>query len=322
MFPPKRPAGFTLIEMLVSIGLVSVMVGFTLSAVLQSRSSGRKLVCLNNLNQIGVALNLFESSNQAYPGVFYGFASKFNNSPNYSRLVSFSPASRLAAFLGEPSLSPSIQDGSGVSTSDADWLSTQIPSPGILRCPEDSNLIGMATSYRFNRGVLPLWPEDPRGVFIRADQGFRPADIRDGLSVTAFVSERLVTLAEPGRISPSTTVIQVAAQGNQMAEQCWDANNRGVGRSTSLYPEGVGQSWLSGRWIHASYYHFLSPNSAWYDCAGGGSSILSLISARSYHDGGVNVLYGDGSVRFRTSEVALPVWRAEGTRSSGDSYSE
>jgi prepilin-type processing-associated H-X9-DG protein len=38
----------------------------------------------------------------------------------------------------------------------------------------------------------------------------------------------------------------------------------------------------------------------------------------SAHPGGVNVLFGDGSVHFIKDSVALNVWRALGTRNGGE----
>ena len=38
----------------------------------------------------------------------------------------------------------------------------------------------------------------------------------------------------------------------------------------------------------------------------------------SYHPGGVNLLFGDGSVRFMKDSTALSVWRALSTRNGGE----
>ena len=40
----------------------------------------------------------------------------------------------------------------------------------------------------------------------------------------------------------------------------------------------------------------------------------TMIAAASYHPGGVNVLFGDGSVRFVKSSVGYHIWYALGTR--------
>ena len=51
-------------------------------------------------------------------------------------------------------------------------------------------------------------------------------------------------------------------------------------------------------------------------CVWDGNNIF--ISARSYHTGGLNVCLGDGSVRFVTNQVSLPVWQAAGSRNGGE----
>ena len=52
-----------------------------------------------------------------------------------------------------------------------------------------------------------------------------------------------------------------------------------------------------------------------------GGPTFSAINARSYHPGGVNSLFGDGSVRFIKSTVEGMTWRALGTVSSGEALS-
>jgi prepilin-type processing-associated H-X9-DG protein len=44
-----------------------------------------------------------------------------------------------------------------------------------------------------------------------------------------------------------------------------------------------------------------------------GGPTFSAINARSYHPGGVNVLFGDGSVRFIKNSIDGMIWRALGT---------
>ena len=43
--------------------------------------------------------------------------------------------------------------------------------------------------------------------------------------------------------------------------------------------------------------------------------------AASFHSGGVNVVFGDGSVRFVKDSVDFKAWQAAGTRAGGESLS-
>jgi prepilin-type processing-associated H-X9-DG protein len=49
-----------------------------------------------------------------------------------------------------------------------------------------------------------------------------------------------------------------------------------------------------------------------------GGPTYAAITSRSYHTGGVNSLFGDGSVRFIKSSINGTTWRALGTVGSGE----
>ena len=48
------------------------------------------------------------------------------------------------------------------------------------------------------------------------------------------------------------------------------------------------------------------------------ANMAMVVPPSSAHTGGVNVLLGDGSVRFVTDTIDLPTWRALGTRNGGE----
>jgi Protein of unknown function (DUF1559) len=100
---------------------------------------------------------------------------------------------------------------------------------------------------------------------------------------------------------------------------CWRANaNPAASTGVPWSQEPAGTSWMSGRWLHASYYHLFPPNSYWRDCRKDDLVALAVTTARSNHEGGVNLLSGDSSVRFVTNGIGLPVWRALATRSGNE----
>jgi prepilin-type processing-associated H-X9-DG protein len=64
------------------------------------------------------------------------------------------------------------------------------------------------------------------------------------------------------------------------------------------------------------YDHHYRPNPPQWDCNSEGG--YSWRAARSQHTGGVNLLLGDGHVRFVVNGINLSTWRALATRSGGE----
>jgi prepilin-type N-terminal cleavage/methylation domain-containing protein/prepilin-type processing-associated H-X9-DG protein len=164
--------------------------------------------------------------------------------------------------------------------------------------------------------------------FTRQTLGF--ANITDGLSSTAFWSEMEKSDGEgPGDGADSLGMIYTASiptgnmpvPGNivgsefQNAQICQQSLNRSF-------------SWHGERWTTqdpgrgGGYWHTQLPNrkSCYYSNWGGPNSnnYQTMIAASSYHPGGVNVLFGDGSVRFVKSSVGYNIWYALGTRAGGE----
>ena len=64
----KRARGFTLVELLVSIGVIAILMSFLLPALSGARESAKKLQSLNNLQQIGLSTQLYiDDSRGLYP---------------------------------------------------------------------------------------------------------------------------------------------------------------------------------------------------------------------------------------------------------------
>lgn len=63
----NRRSGFTIVELLVAIAVVSVLLALALPAIMRAREAARRMQCQNNLRQMGTALHAFESSHGSFP---------------------------------------------------------------------------------------------------------------------------------------------------------------------------------------------------------------------------------------------------------------
>jgi prepilin-type processing-associated H-X9-DG protein len=222
--------------------------------------------------------------------------------------------------------------------------STKIP---IFMCPSEmndrvrfdaaGNPYVYPLNYGFNFGTWfvydPTTGSGGDGLFF-PNARVRPPHITDGLSNTLCATEvkaftsYVRNTASPGLAPPaSPAAVTPLTAGGQL--KLGPNINDNTGHT----------EWPDGRVHHSGFTTVFTPNTAVPFSSGGNSydidynsrqegssataSTYAAITARSYHDAGiVNVLMMDGSVRAVGKGINLTIWRALGTRASGEVFGD
>ncbi|CAN5620465.1 DUF1559 domain-containing protein [soil metagenome] len=316
----KRPQsrGFTLIELLVVIAIIAVLIGLLLPAVQKVRESASRSKCLNNLKQIGLALHNYEGTNRTFP----------QGRNAYPKVVS-APA-RLLAYVEQANLQDLIDPEGTLAVGGQNDTAAKNPI-GLLVCPSDlqkgrvpgSDYYGV--NYVANNGLgvtldsaggITGYLKIPDGDGAFAQTPVKLSQISDGLSYTAAFTESLVGNGATLSAAPTDplimrlAVLEVAGGNDPTPADCDSGNGTWNLRRS--------EQWINGHYGNTLYNHFYTPNHRGkWDC-GNASHNKGLTAARSNHPGGVLVLLCDGSVRFVLNSVAVPTWRALGTRAGGE----
>jgi prepilin-type N-terminal cleavage/methylation domain-containing protein/prepilin-type processing-associated H-X9-DG protein len=102
---PGQPDGFTLIELLVVIAIIAVLIALLLPAVQAAREAARRIQCVNNLKQIGLALHNYHQASDCFPpGSLPLYLNGDTTSPKFYNNRGPSVHARLLGFLEQQPL--------------------------------------------------------------------------------------------------------------------------------------------------------------------------------------------------------------------------
>lgn len=287
-----RPTrGFTLVELMVVVGVISVLIALLLPALQSSREVARRIQCVNNLLQLGTALANYESSNKVFPPGTVDEEGPVTSEPVGLRL---GWGARVLPFLERGPLYNQINFSLGA-FDEGNGTAINAPIQSFL-CPSDGH--PSLTSYAacHNDVEAPI-DADNHGVFFLNSRVSRD-DLTDGPATTILI----------GEISRSSYLGSWAmGTAATLRNTGWDINAE---NPFDLKPPVAA--------AYATRYPSFNPT-VLETMIDDGVIPLELVGGfMSDHSKGANFLFGDGSVRYLKSKIEPSVFRSLGNRADGN----
>lgn len=357
--------GFTLVELLVVIAIIGVLIGLLLPAVQAAREAARRMECSNKLKQLTLAMHNYHDIYDSLPSYrCYSGSAKYDTSPRTGGASAsyFSQFVHLLPYLEQSAAYENFMEDPG--RPDLHYTDPVTPAfrqlfPAYL-CPSDGysrtrlhETQCAATNYRDCRGDFPYpwYPQNLASEINNYRGPFRPllwhnfSAINDGTSNTLAYSERAVNDSSRA-VKRAVAIVASAFSGAYVTgvlvapSLCMATTTNNIYQNSYAlqYNHAYPHTFQHCTDLQTAFNTVLPPNApacSYLEAIG----IAKIVPPTSFHSGGVNACFCDGSVRFisdtinavtadRVSEAAsnegpspYGVWGALGTRAGGETVS-
>jgi len=302
----RRPAcvqhGFTVIELLVVIGMVGLLVALLMPAVQAAREAGRSMQCRNNLRQVGLAIHSYSETHACLPmGRVPMYDPRFAgpNPPCTAKLVDKSFLVAILPQIEQSALYNALNHAVSVFAIENTTIHSQAVE--IYLCPSDPG----AGQTLMNPGAIdPMAPDPPGGRWVMtrtsysASFGTFPVLAMPAYATNCNVPTKL--LAQSDGCFNDVRPIPLSAVADGLSGTIFASEKAlsAFDELRGLLPDlPADRGWfVSGNLGDTLFTTMFPPNA--YKRTALGAFTSRVNSASSLHRGGVNVLMGDGSVRF------------------------
>ncbi|MDR1480784.1 MAG: DUF1559 domain-containing protein [Planctomycetaceae bacterium] len=316
----KNELGFTLVELLVVIAIIGVLIALLLPAIQAARESARRSQCQNNLTQLALAVHNFHDVNKRTPpngGVGYG-------SQRNSFLVQLCPYIEMTAVYDQAQLANPWEDVSPFNQKFAPFI-----------CVSDTNVTKVTRAHSYHCSAGDTWnfwenTQAKRSMFCRPQKGSPTLAFKDGTSNTIMLgevcaaSDMTVNSGATGNIRGSVASLNSAKSndGNTLIPRaCLDSKVSAnmVGNGTIVDCNSVDARWGDSYDVYSTFSCILPPNSP--SCSTTGpisywSEQHLMTTLSSYHSGGANTAFADGSIHFINESISCETPGTSGLNNS------
>jgi prepilin-type N-terminal cleavage/methylation domain-containing protein/prepilin-type processing-associated H-X9-DG protein len=320
----RRRSGFTMIELVVVVAIISVLIALLLPAVQSTREAARRAQCSNNLTQLGIAIENYEATNLVLPpGVVDRVGPVVETPTSYQ----FGWICQILPYFEQKNVYNHLNFSAGVYATPN--LTARAVTMNVLLCPSDGRRSGWGNRVQ-NFGVGPSnatlmnlpdaattayaachndveAPIDANnnGVFF-LNSHVRLDEIEDGLSHTIFVGEKRSPGDELGWASGSRATLRNT--GTPINQTFLDLSDL-----TPFLTDLAGGERPTNAIEAVPAPDPVSPPAA--PVAQGSIAVGGFSSS---HQLGSNFLFGDGSVRFVRTTINARIFRLLGNRRDGE----